>query len=188
MYKSTHNQNMFRTALCSSVKYNCLCQHGDRCRYAHSIEELNRKPCRRGFHCTSLDCERSHPDESLELFQIRLRKALKPPEPVTIAPVIPEMKLLQKLMDEGRGMGLHENGIAEPIDVTETNIRRPGNTQGLGVSGKVHGRNNNFKDFHSTGFTQATTEKIITVSSQDDFMTVLELAFRLGDNITLTMA
>ena len=47
-----------KTQMCNSVSSNIKCRHGDKCRYAHSKEEL---VCGYGNGCTSNNCNRLHP-------------------------------------------------------------------------------------------------------------------------------
>ena len=176
------NKTTTQTILCNSVKYNCECQHGHRCRYAHSVEELNPGICRRGYRCEDEKCDYIHPWESIELFQIRI-KALynKKPEPAPIIPVTPEMKVLQVLIDEGRGMGKYESGIPTPIEVITSNTRKFGNTMGLGASednpGKVH-----------TGFVKSTSQNKIVRVKPENILAAIELALAMNDmNITIAV-
>ena len=46
-----------KTQMCNSVSSNIKCRHGDKCRYAHSKEEL---VCGYGYSCTSNNCNRIH--------------------------------------------------------------------------------------------------------------------------------
>ncbi|ARF10097.1 hypothetical protein Indivirus_14_4 [Indivirus ILV1] len=46
-----------KTQMCNSVSSNIKCRHGDKCRYAHSKEEL---VCGYGDSCTSNNCNRIH--------------------------------------------------------------------------------------------------------------------------------
>ena len=176
------NKTNIKTILCNSVKYDCTCQHGYMCRYAHSVEELTPRKCRRGYSCMDEKCEYIHPCESPELFQVRI-KALynKKPEPVSVTPVTPEMKVLQRLIDEGKGMGKYESGIVTPVEVYTSHTRKFGDTTGLGVNidnpGKIH-----------TGFVRATTQNKIIRVNPENALAAIELALAMNDiNITIAL-
>jgi len=120
--------------------------------------------------------------ESTELFQIRI-KALynKKPEPASIIPVTPEMKMLQVLIDEGKGMGKYESGIPTPIEVSISNTRKFGDTTGLGASvdnpGKTH-----------AGFVKATYQNKIVIVKPENVLAAIELALVMNDmNITIAV-
>ena len=57
------------TRVCDSFKTGRPCRHGDRCRYAHSLEELSPRQCMFGTKCRKIHtstgniCECSHPKE-----------------------------------------------------------------------------------------------------------------------------
>ena len=52
-----------KTQMCNSVSSNIKCRHGDKCRYAHSKEEL---VCGYGDSCTSNNCNRIHPRNNIK--------------------------------------------------------------------------------------------------------------------------
>lgn len=180
MEKQPLKKNMNKTTLCSSVMYKSRCQHGNMCRYAHSIDELNILRCRRGFYCDNDECQRQHPRESLEMCMIRIGKFMaKADAYFKIVPKMPEMLELSRLIEKGKGMGLHENGITEPIDTENCITRMPGKTNGLGTDNENIGKNNMFSSF--------CTSKTTTISMSDtEMVRCLELALAMGNmNITI---
>jgi hypothetical protein len=71
------------TKLCNSVKNNTICPHGNNCRFAHSIDELQISTCAFGNNCKfiyyngiyhnrcSKICNHIHPFETFENFKAR---------------------------------------------------------------------------------------------------------------------
>jgi hypothetical protein len=107
-----------RTRICNSVVENRKCPHGEKCRFAHSLEELNLVPCRFGDKCklvcfedsyknvskTTRVCKFSHPEETkinyAERVGITIPKShVAIPQPVVPKPPVPPAQtVVAKLM------------------------------------------------------------------------------------------
>jgi hypothetical protein len=86
-----------RTRMCNSVIDGKKCYHGEKCRFAHSIDELNIQPCRFGSNCRSVYCgdnvyknnttmrvcQFSHPEETKNDYadRVGIAKHISPPAP-----------------------------------------------------------------------------------------------------------
>jgi len=93
------------TKMCRSVFTNKHCYHGERCRFAHSIEQLNPSKCGFGNMCDKIICddfscrnnplrfvcEFIHPNETKETFCDRIGVT-----PKNIIPVIPPAKFVTR--------------------------------------------------------------------------------------------
>ena len=109
---------LVKTKMCKSVKLNKPCKHGDKCRFAHSFDELTKKMCAFGIGCklvtkyttegkfincpdrrTGKICMYWHPEETDESYKARIdfkcpEKESTEPKKLTIkkayvAPVAP---------------------------------------------------------------------------------------------------
>ena len=102
------------TRVCESFKTGKQCRHGERCRYAHSLEELLPRKCAFGHECRKIHaktgnvCECSHPKEDgtfetaaevIERMNLRVplpleREVVSPSEPV--GPITNKMTVEEK--------------------------------------------------------------------------------------------
>jgi hypothetical protein len=63
----------YRTHMCRSIDNGEKCTYGDRCRFAHSLSQLNIQDCPWGNGC-KIDykpCRHKHPYEDLEQYYVR---------------------------------------------------------------------------------------------------------------------
>ena len=102
------------TRVCESFKTGKQCRHGERCRYAHSLEELVPRKCAFGHECRKIHaktgnvCECSHPKEDgtwetaaevIERMNLKVplplkREVVSPSEPV--GPITNKMTVEEK--------------------------------------------------------------------------------------------
>ena len=87
------------TRVCESFKSGKQCRHGERCRYAHSLEELSPRRCVFGSQCRKIHtstgnvCECSHPKEdgtfeTPEDVAIRMNLFVQLPSRKVVTPVV----------------------------------------------------------------------------------------------------
>ena len=81
-----------KTQMCESAKMSTVCRHGNRCRFAHTPEELVIRDCafnvdcrfvvyRNGVYCNSRGkkiCTRIHPEEQIEEYYYRTGLKIRP--------------------------------------------------------------------------------------------------------------
>jgi hypothetical protein len=84
--KAAMDRKLLRTNMCKSVANNTPCPHGEKCRFAHSLDELNVSDCVFGDECrfiafrcnnsskTCKTCRHKHPQESREEFFERISR------------------------------------------------------------------------------------------------------------------
>lgn len=150
------------TKMCSSVEKNTKCPHGDKCRFAHSVEELQRDDCFFGDKCKMVKCVKGvwvnkpgikkclhlHPKETVENMKIRekatlltqsqARVAAWVPPPAcakpTIGIVVPAKPLVAELQQKiDAGEALKQGGIKEAISGQSIGGRMQNDTRGLGA-------------------------------------------------------
>jgi len=56
--------NINKTKVCESLKTKVKCRHGDKCRFAHTKEELVIKKCDFSSNCTNQNCQFKHDSET----------------------------------------------------------------------------------------------------------------------------
>lgn len=54
------SSNNYKTQMCKSILNNISCAFGEKCRFAHSKEELRQAPCFFGRNCNNPRCQKSH--------------------------------------------------------------------------------------------------------------------------------
>ncbi len=69
------SQAAVRTRICRSVIDGTVCPHGDKCRFAHTPEQLTCRPCNWGVHCKKkhCGCHFPHTPEEIDAATARLR-------------------------------------------------------------------------------------------------------------------
>ena len=82
-------ENLYKTALCNSVKSNTKCTFGDKCNFAHSTSELKQRKCLFGPACTKDYCNLLHEEIDPSEYLDKLIKEIEDyKKSVIVAPVI----------------------------------------------------------------------------------------------------
>ena len=85
-------KKLIKTRMCDSVVKGGKCRHGDKCRFAHNLDELNISSCLFGDNCRfQKKCSHKHPQESKDEFLTRTgldRYKLVVEKPVVEKPVV----------------------------------------------------------------------------------------------------
>ena len=84
--------NLNMTKMCKSVYTNIRCAHGEKCSFAHTIEQLNPSKCAFGDDCrkTGDECRFIHPFETKIEYCVRIGVSPKEPEPKRI--LVPQIQ------------------------------------------------------------------------------------------------
>jgi hypothetical protein len=84
--------NLIMTKMCKSVYTNIRCAHGEKCFFAHTIEQLNPSKCAFGDDCrkTGDECGFIHPFETKIEYCVRIGVSPKEPEPKRI--LVPQIQ------------------------------------------------------------------------------------------------
>ncbi len=113
--KTELGANLAKTRMCNSVEKNETCRHGERCRFAHSLEELVTRNCFFKDECRFVRfengklvnngrdiCRNKHPHESKDEFMERVglttRKSTHVPTHVPTRVQAPKVVALEKSM------------------------------------------------------------------------------------------
>ena len=113
--KTELGANLAKTRMCNSVEKNETCRHGERCRFAHSLEELVTRNCFFKDECRFVrfengklvnngrdTCRNKHPHESKDEFMERVglttRKSTHVPTHVPTRVQAPKVVALEKSM------------------------------------------------------------------------------------------
>ena len=105
MANTKNRENLYYTKLCKSVKLKSICHHGDKCKFAHSIEQLCISNCVFGENCRFVIkrdgifinkiktkiCNHIHPEETQENYYNRINN---------ISPLIYPVQILKKNTNE----------------------------------------------------------------------------------------
>ena len=79
-FTPTPKRDLTNTRMCSSFIRKSKCPHGDKCRFAHSYEELNPSPCNFDGRCrNATTCKFKHSNETNETYVERLASLDKKP-------------------------------------------------------------------------------------------------------------
>jgi len=90
------------TKMCKSVYTNIHCAHGDKCSFAHTIEQLNPSKCAFGDDCrkTGDECRFIHPYETKTEYCERINVSPKIKEPRRILVPQKETKVVKEVKGE----------------------------------------------------------------------------------------
>lgn len=90
------------TKMCKSVYTNIRCAHGEKCSFAHTIEDLNPSKCAFGDDCrkTGDECRFIHPSETKTEYCERINVSPKIKEPRRILVPQKETKVVKDVKEE----------------------------------------------------------------------------------------
>ena len=131
--KNVLNKKLEKTRMCNSIEKNEKCQHGAKCRFAHSLDELNISKCFFGDGCRYIKnlggkvvnngklCPHRHPNETTDEFYnrtnlIRFKK--------TNTKVLDLTSVVKKAEDFIEHSKIIESSKPKPV-VSETVLRVP---------------------------------------------------------------
>lgn len=151
--KETLEKKLVKTKMCNSVTKMETCPHGENCRFAHSLSELNVSNCLFEHQCRFVrsyngkvsnvgrkTCEHKHPDESVEEFYKRTgldkyREKPKIEEKSRLEPLVLDLAKMQKAKEEyqrDRAEGINwaaklapRPEVPKPASIEETVLRVP---------------------------------------------------------------